>query len=68
MDYIVTHGLTEDQIERRVSSTIDRIDARFMSGKLTQEEYDDRMRDIHRWAEAQYEAMARMPNHYASCR
>lgn len=45
---------TEDQIEREVERATDRYDARLMSGRFTQAEYDAAMRDLAAWAEKQY--------------
>jgi hypothetical protein len=38
--------MTEEQIEIRIEKAFDRLDARLMSGELTQEEYDELARDI----------------------
>jgi hypothetical protein len=46
--------MTEDQIERAVERKIDRLDARFTSAQLTQQEYDAEMKSISNWATAQY--------------
>jgi uncharacterized membrane protein len=46
--------MTEDQIERKVERTTDFIDAQFMAGKLTQDEYDRKMRELSRWADSLY--------------
>jgi len=48
------YPLTEDQIERQVERFTDRADAAFMAGKLTQAEYDARMKEISLWADAEY--------------
>ncbi len=47
-------NLTEDQIEIRVEAHIDRADRAFMERKITQAEYDRRVTEISRWADAQY--------------
>lgn len=49
--------MTEDQIERTVESKTNGIDRRFMAGSLTQAEYDTEMRDLTRWADAQYSCL-----------
>ena len=49
--------MTEDQIERRVERMIDSLDARFMRGTLSREEYDREMDDITAWANLQYSQM-----------
>ena len=46
--------LTEDQIERRVEKMIDYLDRMFMAGKMTQADYDKRIADTNKWAEAKY--------------
>lgn len=43
--------MSEDQIELRVERTMDRIDAKFLSGKLTQDGYDMAVAAIHDWAD-----------------
>jgi hypothetical protein len=45
--------MTEDQIERMVEKMVDRADALFMSGRLTQAQYDARMAEIAQWADNQ---------------
>ena len=51
--------MTEDQIERRVEKSIDRLDKAFMSDHnvMTQEEYDQEVRFIDNWAQVQYKAL-----------
>lgn len=44
-----TTFLTEEQIETRVMRMFDRLDANFMTGRLSQEEYDA-VRDIDDWS------------------
>lgn len=46
--------LTAEQIERKVERATDRIDARFMNGALTQEQYDAEMKALDKWADDQY--------------
>lgn len=46
--------MTEDQIERRVERRVDMLDSMLMSGRLTQAEYDDEMKHLHKWADDQY--------------
>lgn len=48
--------MTEDQIERRVERMVDHLDALLLAGELSQRDYDSNMRDLDRWAEAQYAA------------
>jgi len=46
--------MTEDRIERSVEAKIDSADEAFMAGKISQERYDARMKEIKAWADAQY--------------
>lgn len=50
--------MTEDQIERRVESMVNRLDEQFMSSDMCQSEYDDEMRKIDQWATQQYRMIA----------
>jgi hypothetical protein len=43
--------MTEEQIERIVEKRTDAIDARYMAGKLTTEEYNAAIADLDAWAE-----------------
>ncbi len=45
--------MTEDQIERRVETSTNAIDASFMAGRITQEQYDKQMRELAEWADKQ---------------
>jgi hypothetical protein len=45
--------MTEDQIERRVERAMDRLDARLMSGRLSQVEYDRAIVALDKWASQQ---------------
>ena len=42
--------MTEDEIERRVEKMTDHLDRIFMSGAITQEDYDKASRDLTAWA------------------
>lgn len=46
--------MTEHEIELKVERMVDRLDARFMRGDMTQAEYDAKMREINQWAEEEY--------------
>ena len=48
-------ALTENQIEATVERQIDKLDAKLMSGKLTQSEYDHEVMIVDKWASQQYE-------------
>lgn len=47
--------MTEDQIERRVEMIMDSLDARLMSGSLSQSDYDQEVKRLNDWAERQYQ-------------
>lgn len=46
--------MTAEQIELYVERRTDAIDARFLSGQMTQAEYDHAMALLNDWAEGQY--------------
>jgi hypothetical protein len=46
--------MTEEQIERKVERAMDALDARLMGNRLSQAEYDAQVRELNKWAEAQY--------------
>lgn len=46
--------MTEEEIERKVEKTIDKLDKRYLSGEITREQYESEMVLISRWAEEQY--------------
>lgn len=46
--------LTEQQIEQHVERQTDKIDAAYMRGSLTHEQYHAKMRDLTEWADVQY--------------
>lgn len=54
-------GLTEDQIENKVSRMIDRVDAAFMDYTLDQKEYDLQIKEINDWSEKEYRFKAKVP-------
>jgi hypothetical protein len=49
--------MTEDQIERSVERKMDSLDARFMNSSMSQAEYDNHVKMINAWAEAEYRAV-----------
>jgi len=49
--------MTEQQLEARIERMIDRLDRDFMSGLITQEQYDEQFIAIQSWA-AQQEQQA----------
>jgi hypothetical protein len=53
--------MTEDQIERRVERVMDALDARLMSGKLSQADYDWEVVSLDKWASQQYRAQEAAP-------
>ena len=48
-------ALTEDQIERKVESAIDRLDRHLLTNQINQEQYDRNIVAIDKWAEQQYQ-------------
>jgi hypothetical protein len=46
--------MTAEQVERLVEHQTDAIDAAFMAGRITQEEYDRKVRELDRWAEERF--------------
>ena len=48
--------MTEDQIEWQVERAMDRLDAHFTSGKLSQAEYDREVVILDKWASQQLQA------------
>lgn len=48
--------LTDNQIESRVERAINALDARLMKNELTQEEYDEEVSIVDKWAQQQYDA------------
>ena len=51
--------MTEDRIERAVEAKVDSADEAFMAGKISQERYDARMKEIKAWADARYQEIAK---------
>jgi hypothetical protein len=45
--------MTEDQIERRVETRMNTLDRQFMSGELSQTEYDLAVKELDQWAKDQ---------------
>lgn len=43
--------MTEDQVERRVEGKMDRLDRRFMGGRMLQDDYNKAVQDLNAWAE-----------------
>lgn len=46
--------MTEDQIESMAERAMDALDARLIGGRLTQAEYDARVKALNEWAEAEH--------------
>jgi len=53
----MTYTLTEQQIEVRVERMFDHLDKVYLSGEMTQKNYDHAVWDLHRWAESAYQAL-----------
>jgi hypothetical protein len=47
--------LTENQIENRVESAVDRLDRHLLTNQINQEQYDKDIVSIDKWASQQYE-------------
>ena len=45
---------TPDQIERCVERYIDHLDRLLLSGQMSQDNYDQALRDVDRWADEKY--------------
>lgn len=50
--------MTEEQIERHVEDRTNRADNALMLNRITQAEYDERMKHLSRWAEQEYARLA----------
>jgi len=48
-------ALTEDQIERKVSCAIDRLDRHLLTNQINQDQYDRDIVSIDKWAQQQYD-------------
>lgn len=46
--------MTEDQIERKCERLMDHLDRVFMSGSISQEDYNKAVCDLNNWADRQY--------------
>lgn len=51
--------MTEDQIERAVERNMDGYDRALMAGRLTQAEYDAKVKALSAWADQQYRSRGR---------
>lgn len=51
--------MTEEQIEREVEWSFNRLDRQLMAGKLTQAEYDHEANVISQWADREYQTVRR---------
>ena len=51
----IYHALTEDQIEHKVSSAIDRLDRHLLTNQINQDQYDRDIVSIDKWAQQQYD-------------
>ena len=54
------NALTEQQIEFRVECMMNRIDHMFRVGDISEEEYDQRVMLLDKWASEQYEYSKKM--------
>jgi uncharacterized membrane protein len=51
--------MTEQQIEESVARKVDALDRRYLNGALTEDEYQQAIRNLDAWAEEQYRASKR---------
>jgi hypothetical protein len=51
--------LTEQEIELKAERAMDRLDARLMSGRLSQSDYNREVSTLDKWLQAQYDAIDR---------
>jgi hypothetical protein len=49
--------LTEQEIELKAGRAMDRLDARLMSGRLSQSDYNREVSTLDKWLQAQYDAI-----------
>jgi hypothetical protein len=49
--------LTEDQIEQHVERAMNRLDRQFLSGTITQQEYDHEVMIVDKWAHQQLQVI-----------
>lgn len=47
-------GMTEEQIERIAERKMNRLDKELMNGSITQEEYNQEVRELDQWVNAEY--------------
>ena len=48
--------ISDEQFERMIEKRVDSADALLMAGKVSQEDYDARMRQINTWSDDTYKA------------
>lgn len=60
--------MTEEQIERKVERAMNALDARLMSGSLTQADYDHEVMILDKWAQQQYDAQSLSDFNYVGSR
>lgn len=65
MNYTYT-PLTEDQIERRVEQLIDRLDARYSKGLVSDSSYEQEQKNINEWAYKEYLYAKRYKQHLSN--
>lgn len=46
--------MTEDKIERIADRQMDALDRELLSGTITQEEYDDAVKDLNEWVKEEF--------------
>lgn len=53
--------MTENQIEMIVERKMDALDAKLLSGLISQSDYDNAVCDLDKWGEIQYKALRDAP-------
>ena len=53
--------MTENEIEHRVQVAIDRLDRHLLTNQITQQQYDDDIFALDKWASQQYKALESAP-------
>jgi hypothetical protein len=57
--------LMEEQIENRVERLTDNLDRLWLRGAITERQYNQSMKELHKWAEAKYRELENSRHEYA---
>jgi hypothetical protein len=55
----------EEQIENRVERLTDNLDRLWLRGAITERQYNQSMKELHKWAEAKYRELENSRHEYA---